>query len=313
MKIAFICGSVEPARNGVGDYTRRLAGELIRQGHEITLIALNDHHVSSISIGLQDDGYEKISVVRMPAIISWKERARQVKISIDDFNPDWISLQFVPFAFHRKGLLTGLFKYFQEFGKGRKWHIMFHELWVGMEEKSPIKFRFLGWLQQRDIQNLLIKLHPQLIHTHAKIYGQKLNTLGYKAMNLPLFTNIPVSSQSGIPNIKDDVNDISFVIFGHIHPKAPVEQFAKELMDYSKQTLKRMVLKFVGHSGSEQVRWQSTFISHGITVEVFGEQSPTEISRILSQCNYGITTTPIVLAEKSSVVGFYVGTSFNDS
>lgn len=32
MRLAFICVSLEPGRDGVGDYTRSLAAECIRQG-----------------------------------------------------------------------------------------------------------------------------------------------------------------------------------------------------------------------------------------------------------------------------------------
>ena len=42
MKIAFICGSIEPGRDGVGDYTRRLAIELIKNSYEVAVIALHE-------------------------------------------------------------------------------------------------------------------------------------------------------------------------------------------------------------------------------------------------------------------------------
>ena len=42
MKLLFLCSSLEPGRDGVGDYTRRLAGECLRQGHEVRLLSLND-------------------------------------------------------------------------------------------------------------------------------------------------------------------------------------------------------------------------------------------------------------------------------
>ena len=53
MKLIFICGSLEPGRDGVGDYTRRLAGELIRQGHQIAIIALNYKIIAMITKELQ--------------------------------------------------------------------------------------------------------------------------------------------------------------------------------------------------------------------------------------------------------------------
>ena len=38
MKITFICGSLNPGQDGVGDYTRRLAAQLALDGHECQLI-----------------------------------------------------------------------------------------------------------------------------------------------------------------------------------------------------------------------------------------------------------------------------------
>ena len=42
MKILFFCGSAEPGKDGVGDYTRRLCGELLRIGHETQILSLFD-------------------------------------------------------------------------------------------------------------------------------------------------------------------------------------------------------------------------------------------------------------------------------
>jgi hypothetical protein len=53
MKIIFLCGSLEPGCDGVGDYTRRLAGELIKQGHHIAAVALNDQYLQEEFTGMQ--------------------------------------------------------------------------------------------------------------------------------------------------------------------------------------------------------------------------------------------------------------------
>ncbi|MBC8041217.1 MAG: hypothetical protein H7Y06_11790, partial [Opitutaceae bacterium] len=49
MKILFFCTSLELGCDGVGDYTRRLAGECAARGHDCTLIALNDTYVTRAS------------------------------------------------------------------------------------------------------------------------------------------------------------------------------------------------------------------------------------------------------------------------
>ena len=45
MRIVFICGSLEPGRDGVGDYVRHLAVAVAQQGHETAAVALRDPFV----------------------------------------------------------------------------------------------------------------------------------------------------------------------------------------------------------------------------------------------------------------------------
>jgi hypothetical protein len=67
VKIVFLCASLEPGRDGVGDYTRHLASECVRRGHECTAIALHDPHVNN-EFETVEDG---VTVVRFPATESW--------------------------------------------------------------------------------------------------------------------------------------------------------------------------------------------------------------------------------------------------
>src|ERR1700679_2438430 len=104
MRIAFICSSLEPGRDGVGDYTRRLAGELIRQKHPSVIIGLNDTKISEIMSGSQEMEGTPIPVLRLPSMLPWKERETIARKWLNDFDPDWVSLQYVCFGFHIKGL-----------------------------------------------------------------------------------------------------------------------------------------------------------------------------------------------------------------
>lgn len=42
MRIAFSTGCLAPGRDGVGDYTRTLAGECARRGHTLALVSLGE-------------------------------------------------------------------------------------------------------------------------------------------------------------------------------------------------------------------------------------------------------------------------------
>mgnify|MGYP003474349261 CR=1 FL=1 len=51
MKILFICGSLEPGKDGVGDYTRRFCGELLKMNYEVQILSINDlHSISYINV-----------------------------------------------------------------------------------------------------------------------------------------------------------------------------------------------------------------------------------------------------------------------
>ena len=93
MKVSFVTGSLEPGRTGVGDYTRLLAGACRELGHEVQTIGLNDHFIPSRWEGLQDD----IPCLRFPESLTWEYKWQRANPFVDKFDPDWISLQFVPY------------------------------------------------------------------------------------------------------------------------------------------------------------------------------------------------------------------------
>ena len=197
MKIAFLCSTLEPGRDGVGDYTRRLAGELIRQGHPSVLVAVNDSCVSKKMLESQEIEGTAISVLRLPRIMPWPQRTAEARDWLQACNPDWTSLQFVAFGFHRKGLCLGLGKKLAAINSNASWHVMFHELWLGVGEKSPLKHRIVGALQRMFIRDMLRRLRPQVVHTQAEAYRQVLSRDKVAASVLPLISNVPYVKGDG--------------------------------------------------------------------------------------------------------------------
>lgn len=305
MKIIFICGSLEPGRDGVGDYTRNLSGELIRQGHNCGIISLKDKAVTQESKSIQFDGTISIPVLRIPAIVKANEKILLIKKWICDFNPDWVSLQYVPFSFHPKGIHFGLVHLLKELGPGRKWHIMFHELWVGMEKDASFKKKIWGKLQQILIKTLVNGIKPYQIHTQSHIYLEQLHKLKYNAELLPLFSNI----KNNLPYNRDwdkrnflDKKKISFVIFGTIHYGGQIHEFIQEIASYCKKEKITVNLIMVGSCGKEQDTWSKLWISEALQVEILGELLEECISKVLNSATFGITTTPVALIEKSGTV-----------
>jgi glycosyltransferase involved in cell wall biosynthesis len=299
MKIIFLCGSVDPGKDGVGDYTRRLAGELIRQGHECGIIGIMDKGTQEIIHEKQHSEYIEIPVLRLSYDKGYKLNCREAKGWVASFNPDWISLQYVPFSFHPKGLPFGLGREIQLLAKGRKLHIMFHELWVGIHKEASFKLQIWGLLQRAMIRSFIKNVNPFLIHTQTKLYQVQLKKIGVSAFFLPLFSNIKVAHYNS--KIKAS-NNLSFVLFGTIHPGAPIEEFLNCASKYALKNNLIIKIIFVGRCGQEQQKWIDICQTKKIVTQIFGEQLSNKISEVLSNSDFGITTTPLLTVEKSGTV-----------
>ncbi len=307
MKIAFICGSLEPGKDGVGDYTLKLAEELARHGHQTSIIAIHDVHLSEIFDSKEIKTKESIPVLRIPSRLTGKQSLRRIQAWINLINPDWISLQFVPFSFHRKGLPFLLPNELATLGKGRHWHIMFHELWVGMPTTASKKHLLWGWMQKRIIQKLLTQLKPAVTHTQCMLYYLQLTRIGIKASRLPLFSNISActtkeSKQAGETNALSQSDDVTVVMFGTIHPQALLDQFLDHINTYRQKTGSRISLTLVGHTGEHQRDWITKFQNAGIPVQVLGVQDVSLISQVLTKATFGVSTSAMATIEKSGSV-----------
>ncbi|MFI5159262.1 MAG: hypothetical protein ACHQF4_10380 [Sphingobacteriales bacterium] len=305
MKIVFICGSLEPGRDGVGDYTRRIACELIRQGHATAAISFKDKHIDSKFIGIQESDNINLPVLRLPSIWNTRNRINSAKEYIDKFDPEWLSLQFVIFGFNAKGLPIGIGAELATIGYGRRWHIMFHELWVQVQRRFSIKYYIWERTQRHLIKSLITVLKPRIIHTHTRLYQHQLNLLGFNVGYLPLFGNIPrIYKNFDLHTIqpKKMQNAVNFVIFGHIHPDTPLQAFTKEASKYAFEKNVEIKLTIIGRCGNEQEKWIREWEGAGMGVSVQGERSPEYISKIFETTSIGISTTPMAQIEKSGSV-----------
>lgn len=299
MKIIFFCGTLEPGKDGVGDYSRRLAVELLKQGYSCMLISLHDKYVKvEIKEKQEADGIG-VTALRIPKFLKRKVKMLIAKQEVDKFDPDWLSLQYVPFSFHKRGIPWGLAADLEKLGKGKKWQIMFHELWVGMDVESSLKIKIWGKAQQYLIKKTLYRLKPAVINTQSNLYRAQLENLGYKAEIIPLFSNIPVLS-GRLVSTKNGF--ISFVVFGLIHPGAPIKEFVQEVATYSRKINKEVRFTFIGRCGEELGNWRLACEEMGFKTRVLGEQNPEKISEVLSESDWGISSTPFFQIEKSGTV-----------
>ena len=306
MKIVFLCGSLEPGRDGVGDYVRSLITEMLIQGCKTAAIALNDKHIIEEKSNELLPSFNGSHLYRLPSAWSDVKRFKRAKQLIDELDPTWLSLQFVPFSFHVRGLSFDLHKRLYHLGKGRSWHLMMHELWVGMDYDSPLKLVLWGKVQKCLIKALIKQLKPIVLHTQTPLYQAQLTDLGFCSQLLPLFSNIPnLNSYSNTHNLEDSPHllrikrDISLIVFGSIHPGAPINEFADDAAKYAKNYGVNVTLTTIGRCGPEEKRWARIWAEKGLIISSLGEQHPSCISEILLKATIGVVTTPAALIGKS--------------
>jgi len=313
MKIAFCCGSLEPGRDGVGDYVRRLAGELRQRNHTAVAIALNDAHVSRELSEEQEIEGVVVPVLRLPPGMPWAKRVSETQTWLGADRPDWLSLQFVPFGYHPRGLCFGLGKRLAAIGAGARWHIMFHELWLGLGENSPLKQRLWGAWQRGIVLDCLRRLRPAAVHTQAEPYRLVLERLKIRASILPLFSNIPVADGEGWSSVLEPLvaqavgahlkRDELYLagVLGAVHAEWSAAQAVDTVLPLVQQFHQRLVVVFHGKNNlsTEVFQKLKASLRDRAIIVAAGERSSEEISRILQTLDLGLATSPLQAIQKS--------------
>lgn len=300
MKILFICGSVQHGKDGVGDYTGRLCGELNRKGCITEILSLRDNHVNTFINEDQEVEGTKIVLHRIPASSSNNQRGIWSQDVLNNFKPDWVSLQFVPYSFNKKGLPFLLPSFLKKLKGNHNWHIMFHELWLGIDIESSFKHKCIGKLQQLIIKRTIYNIKPRIINTQNKLYQILLQNQDVMSHVLPIFGNIPLTA------VKNEANVFTqFVLFGTIHHGAPFNDFVHDLLTIKNQFSKPIKFVFIGKNGPEISIYTDNLKKHNVYYEVLGIQSENVISQVLIDSDYGISTTPYYQTEKSGVYAAY--------
>lgn len=309
MRIAFLCSSLAPGRNGVGDYTRFLSAELGRQGHPCLAIGLSDTETV-----LEEGG---TPVVRLDADRPWGERLVQARAALAGFAPDWVSLQFVAYAWHPRGYALGLAERLAPlFGKRRR-HLMFHELWVGLNRHDRLVNRLHGIVQRRAILALHRGLCPQVVHTQTPVYVTTLAAEGITARRLPLFGNLPVAPgdrcteqcrllAEHVPQLNLTPEQVVFAgWFGTVHPEWDGREVIDRVSTASRAAGKHLVLLALGRTGAGGTALIANLQRHPVpecTLLDAGQTAPAEASRLLGALDFALTANPLALGPKSGTV-----------
>ncbi len=310
MKIVFICGCLEEGKDGVGDYAKRLAKACLAKGHQAAIVSINDYGVDypqSID--------QEIPFLRLPNALNDLKQERLLKKFIECLKPDFISLQFVCYSFHRKGICWNMPAFIDRIASNTPLHIMAHELWIGAHLNAPSKEYWVGKIQKYFILKIFEK--AAIIHTHLPTYQFLLHQEALKSELLPLFSNIPIEKGNASEallhllqcnNIKiNSENRSDFLIFsflGSIYRNVYPTFFFKQLEEIKTRTKKKILCLSLGYLGSSQKIWDQIVKNNEDKFQFIKIQDHSErtLSLCLQAIDFGIATTPLSLIQKSGSV-----------
>ncbi len=303
MKILFLCSSLEPGRDGVGDYVRLLADACVSAGHECRLVALNDEHLDTPCTDVQEGAVHKIDSLRLVPGLSWENRYAITQQYVNDFQPDWLSWHVVPYGFHPKGVVPHELWAFSSLSQGRHVHAMLHELWIGLSQGEPLKNRAYGFMQRRALLGFLRSIRPVILHTSNVVYKTVLEREDCHAEILPLFGNVPVKEIVAGPPAKKA--EWIGGIFGTVHPQFKIQECVESLLAGARASGRRLRILGIGRigpHGEETFALLNRHYKGKLEAVVVGEKSPDEVSRLLQIIDFGIATHPWALLGKSGAV-----------
>jgi hypothetical protein len=314
LRLLFLCSSLEPGRDGVGDYVRLLAEACARRGHVCALLALND----PFAVAPLETDFGPVHVARLPALVPWRERMAEARAVRYSFRPDWISFHLVPYAFQPRGLLHGMIASFREIVGDLPLHFMFHEIWLGGGRPTPLRQRFTGFFQRHGIRRLLRQLHPRLVTTSNPVYVALLRQLGVEVMLLPLFGNVPLAANdaTGPAAVAETLARAGItpenragwwigVFFGSLHAEWTPEPFLGLLQDAAQKAGRKILLVQVGRAGAAgEAIWRAMKAAYGsaIVFRNLGELPSAVISAWLREGDFGVAASPWFLIGKSGTV-----------
>jgi len=337
IKILFICGSLDPGNDGVGDYTRRLAGEVIRKGHDAVIISLHERNLDKLHSSTDYENHEAegildllklleaanwiseqnvrscyqedvstlIPVLRLGSGIAWRRRGEIIEDVYKAFHPDYISLQFVSYAYQNKGMPIQFIKLLIHLNDRItiKWHIMFHELWLGIASDHNFLSRLIGFFQRLVIRVLLTRLNPAIVHTSVKRYQAFLAEIGTDAFLLPIFSNIPVSEKRSPRWNSRNKKYLNIGIFGSINSLWNPSLLLKALEEYKINTNWFLI----GRNGSKaELLIDQLKLAYGVnSIHRTGKCTASDIDRWLNHLDLGLATCEAELCQRSGVVAAY--------
>ena len=305
MKILFLCGKYTLGKDGVADYTLRLAHHLSKYGHDYLIVSLysQDNDLAPNEMDTIDN-LIRISSKSNPlyAISSLTSVCRR-------FQPDFLSLQYVPYAFNQKGLpfWLCLIPFLMQYPC--KFQFMMHELWVPTSKNIS---RIILHIFTKFCTLLILRLFkPMIIHTSNLYYQKLLQRCGFKSSLLPIFSNIQIFNSTSNSNSSKifPSTQFNFLFFGSIRPDWPCQLFIRSIeRALHSSNFQNITLTSIGNLGAYGDELWSDLSKKkfkNISFTKIGYVDDEEINYFMSVSHAGVCVTPVHLLGKSGVAAAF--------
>ena len=286
LKLVIIADSNQQGESGVGDYALILAQSLRSRGVSVV--------------------FESLGAPRRSSRLAMVERVRTAE-------PDWVSFQFVPYAYAHRGLVGRSTLPWEKLRGRIGTHILFHEIWIGSYQGAPWRQRSIGFLQQVGIQQMLRRLRPEVVHCTNLLYSAMLNRAGVTNHVLPLFGAIPLMSGGSDPytamltNLaprSDRADWVVAALFGKIYPCFHLLPALQWLNARCLSQGQNLLVVSLGHCPTAAATFEelaSGFSDPGRPYfHVVGKLDASVLSSWIRGADCGLATTPFNIIDKSS-------------
>lgn len=325
MRICFLTTGLERGKEGIGDYCRELATELQHQGHQVLIMALKDSHLEparnvKVFTHTQPTETEPLIYLRLSDRLSVSKRSAEAMKFIKDFNPDYISVQF-GFDWFGKGWL-GLRSLCRKLSRNRKRHLHLHDIWYGPKPPNSLFEKISLTFREFQLKQFIAKFRPDSIHTHSLTLQQIMHRKGYKINNIPLFSNVPVKNKNqsdwifdlfqrnGLLLTPENRNEYYvFTVFGKFfHVFNPATFMAKFVPALNSSGRKGVIIYAGNLQGDAKNIWETIELESGQNIYPIhaGHLTLDELSDILAFSDYGLSTYPPALLDKSGTVAAFI-------
>ncbi len=256
----------------------------------------------------QREGDSVIPTLRLPESLGATERERLLVRQIKDFQPDWVSLQYVPYSFAKNGVPWQFALTLRRLAGLASFEIMFHELWLRHRPVTDLKGRAIGAAQRLVTLQMIKMLQPLVIHTHIPINRDALIARGLAVSPLPLFANIGHVQDATASGTEKGPSTYRVAFFSRLESPPPVQSALQAIEKWCTQSSLRLEVALLG-GGKARVTAAAETIQEAVPSAIVlpvGYLSAEGVSAWLATCDVALTPIPRHSLGKSGTVAAFL-------